>query len=115
MSNSEYIKTANKYKRLLLDSKINIDEYAENLITSCVLMPEIDRTTAHLIAASVPEIARESLGQKIARVLASNYRFPELQYGGSGPSQEVREEIRRLYQARIQACASALISALNAT
>ena len=113
MSHSDYITTAQKFSRLLVNSIITVDEYAENLLNSCVCLPEIDGTTAHAVATTVPEIARERLNQEIEMVLASNYRFPELHYGGPGPSQELREEMRHLYETRIRACASALAAAFG--
>jgi hypothetical protein len=110
---SDYISTAQKFARFFIASKISVDEYAENLLSSCVCYPEVDDTTAQELAATIPEVARERLQREIATILRPNYRFPELHYGGPGPSNELRESTRRLYQDRIRACASLLTKALK--
>lgn len=92
----KYISTAQKFARFFVASKITLDEYAENLLGSCVCYPEVDDTTAQELAATIPRIAHERLHQEIAKILHPNYRFPELHYGGPGPSDEVRESTRRL-------------------
>ncbi len=110
---SNYISVAQKFARFFIASKITVDEYAENLLGSCVCYPEVDGTTAQELAATIPEIAHERLHQEIAKILNPNYRFPELHYGGPGPSNEVREGNRRLYEFRIRACASELTKAMK--
>jgi hypothetical protein len=110
---SDYISTAQKYASLFTAAKITVDEYAENLLSYCVCYPEIDDPTAHVLAATIPEIARERIHCEIAKILSPKYRFPELHYGGPGPSNDVRESTRRCYEDRIRACASLLTKALK--
>lgn len=110
---SNYLSTAQKYSRLLIAGKITINEYAENLLNSCVGESEMDDTIARAIAVAVPDVARERLDQEIAKILDASYRYPKLHFGGPGPSEEVREEKRRLYETRIRAFAAALAKALG--
>ncbi len=111
-SQADYIKLARKFGRFVVASKVSVEEYAENLLTSCVTYSEIDEESARLIAREVPPIARERLMAEVSRVLAPDYRFPELHYGGPGPNKEHREERRRTYEARIRAYAALLSKAL---
>lgn len=113
MLTSKYVARAEKFSRVLLLDKITVDEYAENLLSSHAGLPEIDESTARAVAVTIPEIAREAIGQEIAKVLAPDYRFPDLHYGGPGPSPEMREETRRLYESRVRTYALALASALG--
>jgi hypothetical protein len=113
LPHSDYISTAHKFARFFIASKITVDEYAENLLSSCISYPEVDGTTAQELAATIPENAHERLHREIASILNPNYRFPDLHYGGPGPSNEVRESTRRLYEDRIRACASLLMKALK--
>lgn len=113
MTVSDYLALAERYCRFLEAAKITDDEYAENLLTSCVTYPEIDENTAHKIAATIPDSVRERVEREISKVLSESYRFPTPQYGGPGPSAEVREETRQLYESRIRVCATLLARTLN--
>ncbi|GAB5406977.1 MAG: hypothetical protein Aurels2KO_52080 [Aureliella sp.] len=113
MTEFDYMAIAERYCRFLEAAKITGDEYAENLLTSCVTYPEVDEKTARRIAGTIPDSVRERVEHEISKVLDASYRFPTLHYGGPGPSAEVREETRQLYEARIRVCANLLEKTLN--
>ena len=110
---SDYVRTAKKYARCVAASKITVDEYAENLLDSCALLSEFDDVTTQAVAESVPELARDRLVLEVQKVLAPSYRYPELHFGGPGPSPEDREKLRVLYENRIRLFAGALGEALR--
>lgn len=107
-SKSDFITVARKLGRFVTNSKITPDEYAENLLLRCTTCLEIDEETARLVASEVPTIARDRLIEEISRVIGPNYRYPELHYDGPGPSEECREEQRRVLEIRIRAFATQL-------
>ena len=113
MTEFDYLTIAERYCRFLEAAKITDDEYAENFLTSCVTYPEIDEATAHKIAGTIPDSVRERVAREISKILDASYRFPTLHYGGPGPSAEVREETRQLYEARIRVCAALLAKTLK--
>jgi hypothetical protein len=110
---SDYVRTARKYARCVAECKITVDEYAENLLDSCALLSECDEVTTQAVTESVPELARDRLFQEIQKVLAPSYQYPELHFGGPGPSPEDREKLRVLYENRIRSFARALGEALR--
>src|SRR5262245_6411943 len=113
ISSDKYIQLALKYSRFLALPKITVDEYAYNLLESCVLLEEFDNATVQAVAASVPGVARERVIEEIGTLLAPDSRFRDLSYGGPGPSPELREQQRTLYEKRIQAFAVALLEAMR--
>ena len=110
---SAFLKTALKYSRLVVASKITPDEYAYNLLACSVSLSDFDDATVRAVAESVPELARKQIAAEVSMILATDYRHPELCYGGPGPSHDERERIRQLHETRVRAFADALGSALN--
>ena len=112
-STSNYIARVQKLTTLFTASRITLDEYAENLLLSCVTYPEVDELTAREVAASIPQTAQVRVQQEIEKILAPSFRFPDLHYDGPGPSPELRENKRCVYEIRIRWCSRALKQAMT--
>jgi hypothetical protein len=104
---SEYVRTAQKYARLLSRGVISPVEYAQNLLSSAALY-DLGEDTAREVAASVPIEGRAELDREISVVLTPGYQVPAPSYGGPGPTQPERDRIRIEYTQRVRACASQL-------
>jgi hypothetical protein len=111
-SSVKFIALATRFNRLLDRNIISSEEYAHNLVITAQAYDEVDDSTVQAIAQNVPVVARTAVAEELARVLAADYRF-ELVIGGPGPSDELREELRHCYEARMKAFAAALDGALR--
>ncbi|MEZ6138737.1 MAG: hypothetical protein R3C53_27950 [Pirellulaceae bacterium] len=65
------------------------------------------------VLKSLPEQARSTLIDHVGVILADDFRFGDLHYGGPGPSPEERERTRLLYQKRVKTFAALLHDRLN--
>jgi hypothetical protein len=88
--------------------KLTPQEYAENLFYTIVTFETVNADEIDCVFESVPEHARSALVDHIDVMLADDFRYPDLHYGGPGPSDEERERLRLIFQQRAKAFANLL-------
>lgn len=93
--------------------KVTPQEYAENLFYTIATIESVDSDGVDCVIASLPEHARSTLIDHIDVILADDFRFHDLSYGGPGPLLEERERVRLLYQNRVKTFASLLRDRFN--
>ncbi len=99
-----------KLARFTEINKVTPQEYAENLFYSVAILETVDIRDVKSVLNSIPSNALSALLNHIATILANDYRFPDLHYGGVGPTAEERERIRLQYQNRLKDFAGRLDS-----
>lgn len=102
-----------KLARFTEVNKITPQEYAENLFFNVAMLEAVDVEDVEIVLSSIPSNALSTLRNHIATILAHDYRFPQLHYGGVGPTAEERERIRLQYQTRVKDFAGRLDSELK--
>lgn len=113
ISEAEYIEKAQKLARLTVKGVVTAEEYANNVLEYCALLPEFNPHTVAIVAKSVPTMAHDALIGVTARILHPDYEYPTVHFGGPGPSAAERERIRQIHGNRIHAFAAALLEVLQ--